>query len=126
MARSATQRLDISVTDAATVQKAQRLASLLATGNADLFRNALEMFDWCVREVRAGRHIMATESDHVEGARELLMPLLESARHEHGPLVLHAAAFDRIVEILEQPPAQPTAALRTLMAEAYFAPSYAE
>jgi len=44
-----TRRLDTSVTDAPTVEKAQRLMAILETGNADLYRGALDVFDWCVR-----------------------------------------------------------------------------
>ncbi|CAN5771497.1 hypothetical protein BH11GEM1_BH11GEM1_33780 [soil metagenome] len=62
MARPASaQRLDTSVSDTATVQKAQRLMSVLNTGNADLFRGALDVFDWCVRQVQEGRHIGAID-----------------------------------------------------------------
>lgn len=118
MARStaATQRLDTSVTDTATVAKATRLMSVLETGNADLYRGALDVFDWCVRQVQEGRHIMATD-DNGQAAIELVTPLLEAAR-DHGRIVLHAEAFDQIVELIERP-AQPTTFLRELMAEAY-------
>ena len=118
MARSttATPRLDTSVTDAATVQKALRLMATLNTGNADLFRGALDVFDWCVQQVQAGRHIMATdESGHA--ALELITPLLGAAR-DQGRTVLHTRAFNQVVRLLERP-AQPTSALRDLMAEAY-------
>lgn len=117
MARStAMKRLDTSVTDAPTVQKATRLMAVLDTGNADLYRGALDVFEWCVRQVQEGRHIMAT--DEVGRAPvELSTPLLEAARG-HGRLVLHAEAFDEVVRVLERP-AEPTDALRELMAEAY-------
>lgn len=116
MARStAVKRLDTSVTDSATVQKATRLMTELETGNADLFRGALDVFDWCVRQVQEGRHIVAT--DDRGPAKELVTPLLEAAR-AHGRMVLHAAAFDEIARVLDRP-AQPTDALRELMAETY-------
>lgn len=118
MARSAAapQRLDTSVTDAQTVQKAQRLMTALNTGNADLYRGALDVFDWCVQQVQEGRHIMATD-ENGQPARELVTPLLGAAR-EHRRILLHADAFNQIVEIFERP-AEPTPALRDLMAEAY-------
>ena len=117
MARPASaQRLDTSVSDTATVQKAQRLMSVLNTGNADLFRGALDVFDWCVRQVQEGRHIGAIdESGHM--TRELVTPLLEAAR-DHGRITLDSDAFNQIVQVLERP-AQPTPALRELMADAY-------
>lgn len=116
MARStAPERLDTSVTDGATIQKAKRLMSTLGTGNADLYRGALDVFDWCVRQVRMGRHIMAT--DETGGAPvELSTPLLEAARQSNR-ITLDAAAFDEFVRIRERP-AEPTQALRDLMAEA--------
>ena len=114
--RASAQRLDTSVSDARTVQKAQRLMSVLNTGNADLYRGALDVFDWCVRQVQEGRHIGAIdESGHM--TRQLVTPLLEAAR-DHGRITLHSDAFDQIVQVLERP-AEPTRALRELMADAY-------
>lgn len=116
MGRTATaRRLDTSVTDAATVQKATRLMGMLEAGNADLFRGALDVFDWCVRQVQEGRHIMATD-DAGRAAVELVTPLLEVAR-EHSRITLHADAFDTVARLVERP-AQPTQALRDLMAQA--------
>jgi hypothetical protein len=117
MARSATPyRLETSVTDAPTVQKAKRLMALLQTGNADLFRGALDILDWCVRQVLEGRHI-ASIDDRGGMTRELSAPLLDAVRPTER-MVLHTEAFDRVVEILQQP-SEPTPELRELMAEAY-------
>ncbi|MEX0892241.1 MAG: DUF1778 domain-containing protein [Gemmatimonadota bacterium] len=88
----------------------------LGTGNADLYRGALDVFDWCVRQVQTGRHIMATdESGHAP--IELSTPLLDAARGDNR-ITLDAEAFDEFVRILERP-AEPTQTLRDLMAEAY-------
>jgi hypothetical protein len=117
-------RLDATLTDVSSVHRAQRLMNTLRTGNADLFRGALDVLDWCVREVRDGRLIGSIDPDkHVDGIREFSSPLLEAARHEHvdapnAPRLLHGAAFDRVVQLIESPP-EPTPALRQLMAEAY-------
>lgn len=117
MARSTmSARLDASVTDAPTVQKAQRLMALLHTGNADLFRGALDVLDWCVRQVQEGRHV-ASVDDRGGMTRELSAPLLDAVRPPER-MELHAEAFDRVVEILQQP-AEPTPALRELMAAAH-------
>lgn len=115
MARGTAKRLDTSVTDAPTVDKASRLMAMLDTGNADLFRGALDVFDWCVRQVREGRHIVAT--DDSGRSIELATPLLEAARGRDR-IVLGAAAFDEVVRLVERAPA-PTAELRELMAETY-------
>ncbi len=96
----------------------------LHTGNADLFRGALDVLDWCVREVKEGRRIGSIDpSKNVDGVREFSSPLLDAARHEGmeepwAPRVLHGEAFDRVVQLIESP-AEPTPALRQLMAEAY-------
>jgi uncharacterized protein (UPF0548 family) len=117
MARSTTpERLDTSVTDAPTVQKAKRLMSTLGTGNADLYRAALDVFDWCVQQARQGRHIMATD-DSGRPAIELWTPLLGAVRADDR-ITLDAEAFDEVVRILESP-GEPTQALRDLVAESY-------
>lgn len=123
-AASRTQRLDTSVTDAPTVEKAQRLMAVLGTGNADLYRGALDVFDWCVRQRQEGRHIASIdESGNVVRERELSTPLLEAAARitpteRSGHIVLHGEAFDQVTELLDRP-AQPTPALRALMADAF-------
>ena len=109
-------RLDTTVTDAPTVQLAHRLMDAFGVGNADLYRNALTLFEWCARQVQEGRHI-ASIDESGDVTRELALPLLESARPQ-GRLVLHAEAFQRMVELLEGP-AAPTPALRALMTETY-------
>lgn len=114
MARHSSKRLDTSVTDAATVEKATRLMGMLDTGNADLYRGALQVFDWCVRQVQDGRHIMATD-EAGKPAVELSTPLLDAARGASSRLVLDARAFDEVVRILDHPD-QTTDALRDLMA----------
>lgn len=117
-------RLDTSVTDSPTVEKAQRLMTVLDTGNADLYRGALDVFDWCVRQVQEGRHIASIDdSGDVARARELSTPMLDAARRHKsnertGRIVLHGEAFDQVTQLLERP-AQPTPALRALMAEAF-------
>src|SRR5690606_28264178 len=90
-------RLDTSVTDTPTVQKATRLMSTLGTGNADLYRGALDVFDWCVRQVRMGRHIMATDEAGLASV-ELSTPLLDAAR-QNNRITLDAEAFDEFVRI---------------------------
>jgi hypothetical protein len=117
MARSAPpKRLDTSVTDAATLAQATRLMDTLDAGNAELYRAALSVFEWCVEQAKRGRHIMATdESGHP--AVELSTPHLDAVRRGSGQIQLEATAFDAIVRILENP-AEPTPALRELMASA--------
>jgi hypothetical protein len=98
----------------------------LHTGNADLFRGALDVLDWCVRQVQEGRRIASIDpTKSMDGVREFSSPLLEAARHEDlddpwvpRVLLLHGEAFDRVVQLIESPP-EPTPALRQLMAEAY-------
>lgn len=117
MARSTSpKRLDTSVTDAPTVRKATRLMSALGTGNADLYRAALDVFDWCVQQTKQGRHIMATDSSG-RPAIELWTPLLGAVKADDR-ITLDAEAFDEVVRILERP-GKPTQALRDLVAEAY-------
>lgn len=118
MARSTTTnpRLDTTVTDAPTIQLAHRLMDAFGVGNADLYRNALTLFEWCARQVQEGRHI-ASINESGDVARELALPLLEAAR-PHGRLVLHPEAFDRVVELVERP-ATPTPTLQALMAETH-------
>lgn len=115
-----TPRLDTSVTDAPTINKAQRLMATLHAGNADLFRGALDLLDWCVREVQEGRRIASIDPrDDIPRARQFSTPLLEAARsndHAHR-IELHAEAFDQIVQLLDTP-VEPTDALRALMADA--------
>lgn len=106
-------RLDTSVTDTATVERATRLMATLRTGNADLYRGALDVLDWCVVQVQNGRHIMAT-NENGQPALEFSSPLLSAVRPDNH-LTLDAEAFDEVVRILERP-AEPTQALRDLMA----------
>jgi hypothetical protein len=117
MARSKSpRRLDTSVSDAPTVQKATRLMKTLGAGNADLYRAALDVLDWCVQQARQGRHIMATD-DSGRPAIELWAPLLAAVRPD-GRITLDAEAFDEVVRILERP-GEPTQELRDLVSEAY-------
>ncbi|HYW31099.1 MAG TPA: hypothetical protein VE869_06290 [Gemmatimonas sp.] len=93
----------------------------LDAGNADLFRDALVLMDWWVREIRAGRRIVSVDAqEDILRGREFSTPLLDSAgtidRERH--IALHGVAFDQVVQILQRPP-QPTAALRALVAEAF-------
>jgi hypothetical protein len=90
--------------------------SELGAGNADLYRAALDVFDWCVQQARQGRHIMATDNSG-RPAIELWTPLLDAARADDR-ITLDAEAFDEVVRILERP-GEPTQALRDLVAEAY-------
>jgi hypothetical protein len=107
-----TLRLEAQITDSAGVQQVERLQALLGAGNAELLRNALQLMDWCVAQVRQGRQIASvTESGSV---RELSMPILERAR-THDRLMLAADAFDQVVHLVDTPPA-PTDELRALMA----------
>lgn len=115
MARPAPpKRLDTSVTDAPTLARATRLMETLESGNADLYRTALSVLEWCVEQAKRGRHIMATdESGHP--AIELSSPHLDAVRMDSDRIKLEAAAFDAVVRILDKP-AEPTPALRELMA----------
>jgi hypothetical protein len=105
-------RLDATLTDRPTVERAERLMALLHTGNADLFRGALDVFDWCVRQVQDGRRI-ASLGDTGD-TREFSTPLLEAARQEDRRIPLHGEAFDRVAELIAAPP-KPTADLRELL-----------
>ena len=106
-----TLRLEAQITDAAGVQQVERLQAMLGAGNADLLRNALQLMDWCVSQVRQGRQIASvSESGAV---RELSMPILERAR-AHDRLLFNADAFAQVTQLIDNPPA-PTAALRKLM-----------
>jgi|LakMenEpi03Aug12_release.lakeMendotaPanAssembly.Ray.scaffolds.fasta_scaffold78110_2 hypothetical protein len=105
-------RLDASVSDAPTVELAHQLMTQLQVGNADLFRGALELLGWCVREVQDGRRI-ASVGALDESVREVTMPLLSPSRVQRR-LVVSEAAAAQIAYLLEQPAAPPPA-LRELM-----------
>ncbi len=115
MARISATRLDATFSDPGTIQKTHRLMALLAANKTDVFRGALDVFDWCVRQVEEGRQIASIGP---EGApiRELATPLLEAAR-ELQRIRLTAESFDTMAYLIATPPA-PTAELRLLMAEA--------
>jgi hypothetical protein len=117
MARSAQpKRLDTSVTDAPTLARATRLMDTLEAGNADLYRAALSVFEWCVEQAKRGRHIMATD-DSGHPAIELSHPQLDAVRMSQDRIKLEATAFDAVVQILANPD-EPTPALRELMSGA--------
>lgn len=109
-----TLRLEAELRDAPSIQRVERLQALLGAGNAELLRNALDLMDWCVGQVRQGRQIASvTETG---ATREFTMPLLERAR-EQDRMLVSAAAFQQISHLVANPPA-PTAALRKLMSAA--------
>ena len=109
-------RLDTSVTDALTIQKAQRLMTRLQVGNADLYRFALDALDWCVRQRQEGRQIASLGPTNTM-VRELSAPYLESAALDDRVVYLDGAAFDQIVS-LGDANTPPPATLRALMNEA--------
>ncbi len=106
-------RLDTSVTDRPTIEQAHQLMAQLEIGNADLYRSAVELLGWCVREVREGRRI-ASVDDRGEPVREVAMPVLTYARTRRR-LTVAEEALEQVVHLVEHPPA-PTPALRDLMA----------
>ncbi|WP_373065149.1 hypothetical protein [Gemmatimonas sp.] len=109
-------RLDTSVTDAPTIQKAQRLMARLDVGNAELYRCALDALDWCVRQRQEGRQI-ASLGPANSNIRELSATYLDAASLDERLVYLDGAAFDQIVS-LGSTAATPPEALRTLMSEA--------
>ena len=115
-AKTPMSRLDTSVTDALTIQKAQRLMARLQVGNADLYRYALDALDWCVRQRQEGRQIASLGPTNTM-VRELSAPYLESAAVDDRVVHLDGAAFDQIVS-LGDANTPPPAPLRTLMDEA--------
>ncbi len=108
-------RLDTSVTDALTIQKAQRLMARLQVGNADLYRYALDALDWCVRQRQEGRQIASLGPTNAV-VRELSAPYLEAAALDDRVVYLDGAAFDQIVS-LGAANTTPTAPLQELMDE---------
>jgi hypothetical protein len=108
-------RLDTSVTDALTIQKAQRLMARLRVGNADLYRYALDALDWCVRQRQEGRQIASLGPTAM--VRELSAPYLEAATLDDRVVLLDGAAFDQIVS-LNAAHTTPSDELRALMEEA--------
>jgi len=92
-----------------------RLMETLGTGNAELYRTALSVLEWCVLQAKRGRHVMATD-DGGRPAVELSTPLLDAVRTEARHIQLEATAFDTVVRILDRPP-EPTPALRALLAD---------
>ena len=105
-------RLEATLNDPTDIEQVERLQAVLRTGNADLIRNALQLMDWCVGQIRQGRHIASVTE---EGAvRELDMPVLERAR-SIDRLRVTDAAYTRMMALIENPP-EPTAALRELFA----------
>ncbi len=106
-------RLDTSVSDAPTIEQAYQLMSQLDIGNADLYRNAVELMSWCVREVRDGRRIASIDEDG-KSIREVSMPIMNPARVQKRILVSDEG-MQQIVHLIENPP-EPTQALRDLMA----------
>ena len=109
-------RLDTSVTDALTIQKAQRLMTRLQVGNADLYRYALDALDWCVRQRQEGRQIVSLGPTNTM-VRELSAPYLDAAALDDRVVYLDGAAFDQIVS-LGDANTPPPATLRALMNEA--------
>ncbi len=106
-------RLDTSVSDAPTIEQAHHLMAQLQIGNADLYRNAVELFGWCVREVQEGRRIASV--DHAgQPVREVAMPIMNPARVSRY-IVVSGEGAQQIAHLLDNPPA-PTEALRALMA----------
>lgn len=105
-------RLDTSVSDAPTIEQAHHLMAQLQVGNAELFRNAMELLGWCVREVQDGRRI-ASISEEGESVREMTMPIISPARVQKRILV-NDEGLQQIAHLVENPPA-PTPALRDLM-----------
>ena len=109
-------RLDTSVTDALTIQKAQRLMARLQVGNADLYRYALDALDWCVRQRQEGRQIASLGPTNTM-VRELSAPYLDAAALDDRVVYLDGAAFDQIVS-LGDANTPPPATLLALMNEA--------
>ena len=109
-------RLDTSVTDALTIQKAQRLMTRLQVGNADLYRYALDALDWCVRQRQEGRQIASLGPTNTM-VRELSAPYLDAAALDDRVVYLDGAAFDQIVS-LGDANTPPPATLLALMNEA--------
>ncbi len=109
-----TLRLEAELRDAPSIQRVVRLQAVLGAGNAELLRNALDLLDWCVSQVRLGRQIASVSETGV--TREFTMPILERAR-EQNRIMVSASAFSQITHLLDNPP-EPTAALRVLMATA--------
>jgi hypothetical protein len=105
-------RLEAVLNDPADVEQVERLRAVLNTGNAELIRNSLQLMDWCVAQVRQGRHITSVTEDGK--MREFDMPVLERARMI-SQLPVSDEAYTRILGLIESPPA-PTAALRELFA----------
>jgi len=107
-----TLRLEATLNDPADVEQVERLQAVLKTGNAELIRNALQLMDWCVGQVRQGRQIASVTA---EGAvREFDMPVLERARTT-SRLSVSDAAYSRMMALIAYPP-EPTPALRELFA----------
>ena len=107
-----TLRLEATFSDASDVEQVERLQAVLKTGNADLIRNALQLMDWCVSQVRQGRHIASVTEDGA--VREFDMPVLERARTTNRVSV-SAVAYRQMMALIEHPP-EPTAGLRDLFA----------
>jgi len=105
-------RLEATFNDATEVEQVERLQAVLRTGNAELIRNALQLMDWCVSQVRQGRHIASVADDGA--VREFDMPVLERARTTNRVSVSDAA-YSQMMALIEHPP-EPTAGLRDLFA----------
>ncbi len=103
-------RLEATLSDPTDVEQVERLQAVLKTGNADLIRNALQLMDWCVGQVRQGRHIASVTADGA--VREFDMPVLERARTTTR-LTVSDAAYSQMMALIQSPP-EPTAALRDL------------
>lgn len=105
-------RLEATFNDATDVEQVERLQAVLKTGNAELIRNALQLMDWCVRQVRQGRHIASVTDDGA--VREFDMPVLERARATNR-ISVSDAAYSQMMALIQNPP-EPTAGLRELFA----------
>ncbi len=105
-------RLDTSVSDGPTIEQAQRLMAHLGLGNADLYRTAVELLNWCVGEVGAGRRIASVDQEG-RSVREIAMPALNASRVQRR-LTVSEEGMQQITRLLAEPP-EPTPALRELM-----------
>jgi hypothetical protein len=91
-------RLEATLNDPADVEQVERLQAVLRTSNADLIRNALQLLDWCVGQIRQGRHIASVTEDGA--VRELDMPVFERARSTDR-LRVTDAAYSSMMQLID-------------------------
>lgn len=82
---------------------------------ANLLREVARLASWCVRQVSAGKHIVAQDTPNPEDGEELADPVLDRLRATRPErLVLTHEEAERLAQLLDAPPTPSPALVRAL------------